>query len=52
MNSMGYEHLEYEELREISSQNPFYSRMKSKRLKQKSFAFVLHKPAVIQAYGF
>ena len=49
---MGFEHLEYGELRESSSQNPSYSRIKSKRLKQRNFAFVAHKPAVIQAYGF
>ena len=49
---MGFEHLEYGELRESSSQNPSYSRIKSKRLKQRSFAFVAHKRALLQAYGF
>ena len=49
---MDFERLEYGELRESSSQNPSYSRIKSKRLKQRSFAFVAHKRAVLQAYGF
>ena len=49
---MGFEHLEYRELRESSSQNPSYSRIKSKRLTQRSFAFVAYKRAVLQAYGF
>ena len=46
------EHLEYGELRESSSQNPSYSRIKSKRLQQRSFAFVAHKRALLQACGF
>ena len=49
---MGFEHLEYGELRESSSQNPSYSRIKSKRFKQRSFAFVAHKRALLQAHGF
>ena len=51
-NSMGFEHLKYGELCESSSQNLSYSRIKSKRLKERSFAFVAHKRAVLQAYGF
>ena len=50
-NSMGFEHLEYRELRESSSQNPSYSRIKWKRLKQRSLAFVAYKRTVLQAYG-
>ena len=49
---MGFEHLEYGELRESSLQNSSYSRIESKRLKQRSFTFVAHKRAVLQAYGF
>ena len=49
---MSFEHFEYGELRESSSQNPSYSRIKSKQLKQRSFAFVAHERALLQAYGF
>ena len=52
LNGMGFEHLEYGELRESSLQNPSYSRIRSKRLKQRSFAFSAHKRVVLQAHGF
>ena len=48
---MGFEHLEYGELRESNSRHLSYSHIKSKRLKQRSFVFVAHQQAVLEAYG-
>ena len=49
---MGFEHLEYGELRESSSQHLSYSHIKSKRLTQRSFAFVARERAVLRTHGF
>ena len=49
---MGFEHLEYAELRESSSRHLTYSHIEAKRLKHVSFALVAGKRAVLQAHGF
>ena len=49
---MGFEHLEYGDVRESSSRHLYYSHIKSKRLKQSRFAFVARERAVLQAHGF
>ena len=49
---MGFEHLEYGELRKSSSRHLAYSHIESKRLKQRSFAFIAREWAVLQAHEF
>ena len=49
---MSFEHLEYGDLRESSSRHLSNWHIKSKRLKQKSFAFVVRERAVLKAHGF
>ena len=48
---MGFENFKYGELRESSS-HLSYSHIKSKRLKQRSLAFVAREQTVLEAYGF
>ena len=48
---MDFEHLKYGESRESSTRHLFYSHVKSKWLKQRSFTFVARERAVLRA-GF
>lgn len=50
--SMEFEDLRYSEVREFSSRHMYYSRVKSKRITQRSFAFAVRERVALQAHGF